>query len=113
MRSRVHGTPENRRFSFLEKVLEDFFHGLLGDACRAILVSLPADAPPKPPGGATSSRTAAVATGAATPPPAVEAVWRRHGVANVIGPATGSPAARLAHAERGSGPPGGHTLPGP
>ena len=29
MRSRVRSTRENRRFSFLEKVLEDFFHGLL------------------------------------------------------------------------------------
>ena len=29
MRSRVRSTRENRRFSCLEKVLEDFFHGQL------------------------------------------------------------------------------------
>jgi len=29
MRSRERSSRENRRFSFLEKVPEDFFHGLL------------------------------------------------------------------------------------
>jgi len=39
MRSRERGSRENRRFSCLEKVLEDFFHGLLVRLLQFLSVS--------------------------------------------------------------------------
>jgi len=46
MRSRVRSTRENRRFSCLEKVLEDFFHGQLAYAALALAAVAQETKPP-------------------------------------------------------------------